>query len=273
MPIGMLRCDLLVSTLDSRRARRAANRIARGLGLPWLDAGVKADGTLARVTRYAADPNAPCLECGWAARDYSVLEQRYRCDGRLRQAAATAAGSELGALAASLLAIECRQVLEHRDTALPAGSSLVIDAAHRRHYVTQFRRNPSCGADHRPWSIVRYRGLGRPLHSLFAWGGRALGAEPELRIPGHMLAARTRCVRCARVREAWSLPERWAAQPRCGRCGGPTVSGGFDLTEGLSRSELPAAVLRRPLRSIGLRTHDIVRLGAGSRAIHAELVP
>jgi len=40
VPLGRLRCDLILACLDSRRARQTVNEVAWRLGIPWIDAGV-----------------------------------------------------------------------------------------------------------------------------------------------------------------------------------------------------------------------------------------
>src|SRR5262249_13379669 len=80
LPLGLFRADLILLCLDSREARGRGTEIAWRLGVPWLDAGVRADGLLARVNAY--DPQlvgGPCLECAWGEADYRALEQSYPC--------------------------------------------------------------------------------------------------------------------------------------------------------------------------------------------------
>src|SRR5439155_23871873 len=104
--LGLLRGAVLLACLDSRAARRSVNTAVWRLGMPWIDAGVLADGLLARVNVYLPGPDQPCLECAWEERDYEALEQEYPCAGQ-GVAPATNAPSALGALAASLQALEC----------------------------------------------------------------------------------------------------------------------------------------------------------------------
>jgi molybdopterin/thiamine biosynthesis adenylyltransferase len=65
VPLGALRADVLLACLDSRAARRAVNTLAWRLGVPWVDAGVHADGRLARVNVHRPGPEAPCYLCAW----------------------------------------------------------------------------------------------------------------------------------------------------------------------------------------------------------------
>src|SRR5262249_24087317 len=81
VPLGMLRGDVILSCVDSALARLYINQSAFRLGVPWIDAGVQADGLLARIHVFASHPDAACLECGWSERDYSALDYEYPCSG------------------------------------------------------------------------------------------------------------------------------------------------------------------------------------------------
>ncbi len=84
VPMGQLRCDLILACLDSKGARRYTNQLAWRLGVPWIDSGVAGDDLLARVNVYLPGAHAGCLECAWNEGDYEVLEQTYPCqdDGK-----------------------------------------------------------------------------------------------------------------------------------------------------------------------------------------------
>ena len=111
VPWGRLRGDVILTGLDTRRARQAVNRRARWLGMPWLDAGVEAGSGLARVSCFGPGADQPCLECAWTDADYQLLEQRYSCDGSPLATPASGAPARLGALAAAWQAIECHRLL------------------------------------------------------------------------------------------------------------------------------------------------------------------
>jgi molybdopterin/thiamine biosynthesis adenylyltransferase len=272
MPMGALRADLILSALDSRRARQAVNQAAWRLGVPWIDAGVQGDGLLVRVTRYAPAEDTPCLECGWDQADYAALEQTYPCTGTA-QAPPTAAPSSLGALAAALLAIECHKQLTRSATPLGTGASLVLDASHLRHYVTAARRNPGCRLGrHAPWPIEPHRGLDRPLDEFLELGRTRLGGEPSLAVPGQPFIRQMRCAGCGRLRRPWRLAGRLApGGRRCPGCGAALAAAGFDQTEHLTAAQLPARVRARPLASFGLQRGDVVRLATEHAEAHFEL--
>ena len=81
VPWGMLRGEVILTCLDSRRARMFVNLLSRRLGVLWIDAGVGGGGQLVRVSVYPPGTDEPCLECSWDARDYELVEQDYPCDG------------------------------------------------------------------------------------------------------------------------------------------------------------------------------------------------
>ena len=68
VPRGLLRCDLMVSCLDSKAARQHVNEIAFRLGIPWIDSGILGSQNLARVNGYASSMDDSCLECSWGPR-------------------------------------------------------------------------------------------------------------------------------------------------------------------------------------------------------------
>jgi adenylyltransferase/sulfurtransferase len=116
VPRGLLKCDLIVSCLDSRAARQHVNEIAWRLGIPWIDCGVLGSQDLVRVGAYIPVKDSPCLECAWDHDEYAVLEQEYLCGAGGGSGYPTMASSALGALAASLMAIEIAKLL-HGDVA------------------------------------------------------------------------------------------------------------------------------------------------------------
>lgn len=274
MPMGQLRGDMILAALDSRRARQALNQAARRLGVPWIDAGVQAEGLLARVTRYEPTEATPCLECGWDQSDYAALEQSYPCGATLAPAPPTAAPSSLGALAASLLALECHKDLSGSGQPLAPGSSLVVDAAHHRHYVTAARRNPNCRLSHHaPWRIEAFAGIRRPLAALLEVGGERLGATPAMRVDGHAFVLELRCTGCGGTRRPWRLTGRLLpADLRCAACGAVTVPTGWHQAEQMIPTQYPTRLNARALAAFGLRCGDVVSLAANGQEWHFELV-
>lgn len=81
LPVGWLEADLVLTCVDSRRARQHVNFVTRRLGIPWIDAGVLGSQLLVRIDVIIPDPDSddPCLECRWSDADYAALEQRYPC--------------------------------------------------------------------------------------------------------------------------------------------------------------------------------------------------
>ncbi|MBN2491658.1 MAG: ThiF family adenylyltransferase [Planctomycetes bacterium] len=275
VPLGRLRGDVILTALDSRESRRWVNQAAFRLGVPWIDAGVQADGLLARITMFRPAHDLPCLECAWQDQDFAHLEVAYPCGGT--PAAATGAPSALGALAASLQALECRNLLTGRPDTLPPGHEVLLDARHRRHFVTRLVRNPSCRFDHRTWAIERLdegparlslRGLARRM-------GSAVDAV-SFAIEEHPFASRLVCARCGRARATLVRPDRLAARDRtCRRCGGDMIPSGFHLLDRVALAPLSRRFFGRyvdcPLGALGLQAGDVLRVDAYGRDRHFEL--
>jgi molybdopterin/thiamine biosynthesis adenylyltransferase len=256
VPRGRLRGDVILSCVDSRRARQAINEVAWRLGVSWLDAGVLGDQMLARVSGYWPGDQSPCLECAWSEQDYAQLEQEYPCNGGPHEARPTRAPSPLGALAAALLAIECHKVLEGDMSRAVFSRQITIDASSHRLLVTAFRRYSACRFDHRIWSIEPW-----PLHVNEATAADLLRLGGSVRIAGHHFVRKLTCGNCGAVREVLELeraPRR--ATRRCPKCGAPSVAMGFDVSERL-QGPLPPELASLTLERIGLKAGDIIQAG------------
>ena len=277
VPLGRLRSDVVLAALDSRRARRQVNEAAWRLGVPWIDAGVLADGLLARVNVYVPGPDAPCLECAWDQRDYDAQDQRYPCQkGQTGEPSAppTNAPSSLGALAASLQMLECAKLLDGRADQSLAGRQVVVTAATHQHYVTAFRRISACRFDHAVWRIhkLRRRAADLTLGQALALGRR--GRRAVLKVPGEPIVLNLTCMKCGRARRLFRLSRRLTARqltcPKNG-CKGEMVATADDLREGADPARTPARMLRRSVRGLGLRDGDVFAVCGADGAAHYEI--
>jgi len=253
-PLGLWRAHLIVACLDARVGRQAVNERAFHLGVPWVDSGVLASQSLARVNVYAPDRDAPCLECPWSDADYRLLEQQYPCTGAVETPPPAGAPSALGALAASLAALECRKMLNGDRAQALAGRQLVYAANSHHAVVTRFARNPACRFDHARWTVepLAWDLRDKRVADLIAFGGGVAA------VPGHRFVRRRVCPRCGAARRLFhlegSLPDAFV---RCQECAETAVTPGFGVVETLTDA-LPPAVLGLTLAEAGLRVGDIV---------------
>ena len=266
VPLGMLRADVIIACLDSRRSRQYVNQAAWRLGVPLIDTGISADGLLARVNGYLPGQDTPCLECAWDEMDYRLLEQVYPCPGFREVAVATNAPSSLGALAASLQAIECRKLLVGERDKVLFGRQVLIDALYHKHYVTTFRRNTACRFDHEVWSIERLEKqpdqitLGEALSLAGSGNG---DAPPLLGVEGSRFVKRLVCQNCRNTSMLLRLHRSLQpAEHKCARCGQEMLPAGFDLCERLKADELSEEMQKRSLGSVGLKPGDVFTVGA-----------
>jgi molybdopterin/thiamine biosynthesis adenylyltransferase len=272
VPLGRLRGDLLLSAVDSKAARRTCNTITTRLGMAWIDAGVNGDELLARITVYRPDPTAPCHECCWDAADYANVEQRRPCAVG-ETTAPTNASSALGALAASLQALECRKVLAGEDAAVDR--QVVVAARTHRVLVTVLTRNPRCRFDHRRLVLEPATPSVDTctLAEAFALGRRALETEHvALGVAGQVFATRLSCRGC---RAGFSLGAHLfgrlgAVALACAACGEPLDVGGFDALDWLGPEDVSADLLAAPLRRLGLRAGDVIGITDRQRITHFE---
>jgi molybdopterin/thiamine biosynthesis adenylyltransferase len=253
VPLGSLRADLVLACVDSKLARQSVNAIAWRLGIPWIDAGVLESAQLARVNVYAPAAEAVCMECAWGDEDYKSLEAEYPC-GAVAGESPSDTSSALAALAASLLAIECKKLLSGDREHAAIGRQITVDARTHRLLSTTFRRNSSCRFDHVIWAIAPLR---CSLQRLTV--AEVLAITGSLRVAGHRFARQLVCQGCGFRLDGLRLDRPKA---RCPKCGARLVAPGFDaLLDKLDASQ-PHDCLTRTLAQVGLVHSDVV---SGSR--------
>jgi molybdopterin/thiamine biosynthesis adenylyltransferase len=255
LPLGAWRVDLIAACLDSRAARQAVNERAWRLGVPWVDSGVLGSEWLARVNVYVPAYDTPCLECAWSGEDYAALEQEYPC-GPANAPAPNGASPELGALAAALLALECRKMLSGETACAAVGRQVTLNARWHQFSVTSFRRNPRCRFDHAAWRIEPL-----PCHARGTRIADLLALAETVRVPGQRFVRRLVCSACCGEKRLFHLDGSLdAAVRRCGACRRPMTAPGFDIVECLDR-DLPRNVLNQTLEETGLRCGDLLQAG------------
>ncbi|MDT4953912.1 MAG: hypothetical protein QOJ02_2050 [Acidobacteriota bacterium] len=277
VPLGLLRARVILACLDSRRSRAYVNQAAWRLGVPWIDTGVEASSLLARVNVYVPRADCACLECGWDEQDYKMLEQAYPCQGFVEQTFSTNAPSSLGALAASLQAIECAKVLSGRLEQAAVGQQVLVGAADHKHYVTNYRRNPECRFyGHETWSIKKLPERPRELTVGEAIDlGKSIahaGGSRGLRVEGNPFVRRLTCMNCGHAKELLRLQNRLrTTDERCVRCGQRMVAAGRDLSERLEMASLTEKALARSLHSLGFQAGDVFSVGNRAGELHFEI--
>lgn len=264
VPMGWLRrADLLLTAFDSKAARREANQRAWWAGVPWIDAGVKAQEGLVRVSVFMPGVNQPCLECAWDAQDYETLEVRQPCLNEL-PTGPTGAPAWLGAVAAALQMAEAESLLAADPARPEAGKELMLAVRSHKLYVTTLRRFSGCRFDHqtcpvRPLGCSAFRSsLGDLLSAL----GRELPAVRPLRfeVPGLAFVRQLKCG-CGAEKEAFHLDRRFAPSLlACPRCGAQMAPVGFSMLPEVAGEDLPPAARDWPLRAAGFLPGDWVRV-------------
>ncbi len=261
VPLGRLRADVILACLDSKYARQQVNQIAWRLGIPWVDAGVAADGLLARVNVYLPGDDQPCLECAWDERDYQTLEVKRPCQAGGGEAP-TRAPAFLGSLAGALQAVECNKILTGDWKSVAVGKQITFVAPSHQVHTMTFRRNPKCKFDHRSFQIQPFRcephklSLRRFMNAL----GKELGGNDDIRLhmDGKAFERQWRCA-CGSGKAVLSLAGRTTAPERaCPRCGGTMEPVGFAMLPSLCEGTLTPQERVKPLTSLGLATGDVV---------------
>ena len=276
VPLAWLRANVILACLDSKRARMVVNQAAWRLGVPWIDAGVDASG-LARVQVFVPDNHAACSECAMDARDYELVEQDYPChDGAAPPE--TGASSALGALAASLQAIECEKILDRNRDGSLAGRDVMIDATHHRHYVTRFERNAGCRMpDHAGWSIAPcdMDPSSTTAGELTAMSSTLSGSNRGVRmsVAGQQFALTLTCQTCRQDQPVAHVHRgEWRRSlPRCRACGGTQSATGFDLQDQVALDDLPPEARNRSLSELGILSGDVLTFTTPETEVHLEL--
>ena len=275
VPLGYLDAEVILSGLDSRLDRQTLQSAAWHLNVILIDGGVDGANFLARANVYRPGADSPCLECAWSQQDYEHLEQSYPCRGNAAPPA-TNAPSALGALAASLEALECRKLLSGLADRALVSRQVLLDAMFHKHYVTSYTRNPYCRFDHQIWDVGILPGAAKLcLKNALALGSAEPGDAPastSLRVAGGHFVQGLTCQACGRRKRLLRLEASLrTADLKCGRCGGPTVAAGFDRLERLERRALSMRVLGRSLANLGLRDRDVISIEGPRGECHYEL--
>ena len=273
LPVGRFRADLIVSCVDNRRARLHLNQVSRWLGVPWVDAGVLADGGYARVTRFGADPAGPCLTCGWGPRDFQLVEQRLPCQKNLGSLApATGASSALGALAAALLALECGRVLRDQ-VAADRPTDFVVASDRWQATATRWVRNPSCHTDHSLCPVDSQPiSLGMDVTVAAAeFAPRPGQPAKTVAVLGGRFAHHVLCPRCGPIAGPPRLVRPGEASLRCLGCRRTAAVVGFGLQAGIAVEALAGSTNPVTLGALGCLPGDLVALSTPSSVRYFEV--
>ncbi len=221
-------------------------------------------------------------------------------------APATNAPSSIGALAASLQAIELQKLLAARgweaSLSLPAGEQhpeavslvgreLFVDAYTHTSYLTTLHRNAACLFDHQTWEIepIDDCTIGEVLDrapgiesSSSGSGSTAVALDhpsgiegaAAISVEGDAFLPFLRCACGYQRTDVWRLRSSHAAAPEaCPLCARALFLPGFFVVDSLSQAA-EQTVLDRRLSSLGLRPGDVFSVGSvegGTR--HFELEP
>ena len=257
-PRATFRDRIIASCLDSRNARAALSEISWAVSAPlWLDAGVRPDGRLARVSvAFPAEGSSAGVCCGWSPRDWALAASEYSCAGTAATRA-TRAPAFLGATAASLMVHMLERFVAGVMIPQAEAETRTISLDSHRSWTTVVRRNPGCRCTHRAWNIEQ---LNRAADVCTL---SELVNKGSLALPGMPMARNLRC-ECGSVRRTIYVAGRVSkAFARC-ECSRQMSIGALDLIDEISLSALEDLGPETPaltLADIGVSKGDIIRLG------------
>lgn len=277
VPRGMLRGAIVLTPLDSFAARRDACEAAWRVGATVIDGGVDPEMGLGRVTVYVPGTGSPCFHCGLDVADYEAMPTKHICADAGEETAPTNGSPSLGALVAALLVVETEKVLAGNMENSLAGKELVVDVKQHRSYVTRLDRNARCRFDHaqRAKSVLAGVSERSTLAVTLAAAGAVMGTNGKvsLGVDGHEFAKALHCPGCGGAKDLFAVPERLPFTARsCAACGGREMLAlGFKKLARVSAGDVPARVLRRSLRSLGVRAGDVLVAGDGELENYFEV--
>lgn len=263
VPWGLFQSNIILAAVDSRRARMEISKIAWRLGVPLIDSGIHKDEMLARISAYKPSDHNPCLECVWNEGDYQAVEQRYPC-GSESESPITNAPHCLGALAASLQALELRKLLENEYAGF--SKEILCNANSCKQYLTKLEKNPACRFDHGTLPDIKRLSIspGRmTLGSMLYQVQSQIGLPPpvSLAVSGQSVNRIMLCSKCGETRKTLRLEPRLTRFPfECPSCGSPMAAPGFFESEALDLRDLSAEELGEPIASMGLLPGDIIQV-------------
>jgi hypothetical protein len=271
IPLGrFLESRLVLGALDSRRSRAYLAAACTRLGIPYLDAGVDAEGKLARVSIYPGGAESSCYGCQLEPSALATAV-RFPCEGPARRPGPppTRAPSALGSLAASLLGIECLRVLESGDAPASASQEILVDAEHRRMVVTRLVRSPSCPLGHGAWrapDAIDWKQGALTVASLHAAARRLLDdrGPVELEVFGQVFLRGLLC-RCGRDVACFRLERSIRPdETKCPACGGRLEATSFHRLRSISDEAVSPGEAASRLDAAGFLAGDIVLARDGS---------
>jgi len=279
VPLGKFKGDVILGGLDSKRARQIVTQKAWQLGVPYVDAGVNGEGMLARVSVYYPGRENPCYECSFFPEDYETAEQDYPCFGnkngeREADPPATGASSSLGALSASLLAIQCQKMLGGSHSSDRSGHELVLDASGAQLYSTRLVYNSGCQMPEHHNDPIETTEVCSGTTTIGQLVAPAVDGT-RLRVVGQEFVIQLTCSKCGDRRSFLRLKAslRPAHRHRCRRCAGDLVVTGFGSAGHIDVCTLSPRALDRTLHSIGLREGDVLQMetaGGGGRFVEVN---
>lgn len=270
VPRGLLRDAVVMTPMDSIAARRDAGEAAWRVGSPVVDGGVDTALGLCRVSVYPPGIDSACTECALDGSDYENMPARHVCGEVEEEADPTNGSPTLGSLVSSLMVIECEKLMAGQHEGSLAGRELLVDVTHHKQFVTRLDRNPCCRFDHARRVLEPLQGVTERTRLgdvLDAAGAAFGGGKVSLGVDGRRFARALHCPGCGTARELFALPERLPfARRSCAACAGrEMLAVGFKQLDRVRAADVPPRVLRRSLRSLGVRAGDVLAAGDGER--------
>lgn len=257
--------DAVLTGLDGREARLAANRACVFTRRPFFDGAIEGiDG----VVRTFCGWEGPCYECTMSEKDWELIRNRRSCNllsHDQMKSGHVPTTSTIGSIIAGFQVQQAIKYLHGMD--VQAGHGLIINGVSFDAHPVEYSRLSDCFAHDTYESIDRepWQSSATTVGEVLSRAGDLLGGEAILELRHDLVVSRS-CPKCSfSDRPLSTLTRLNRGAGLCPECGGP-----LDLTSEHAIS-VDSALADRPLCDVGVAEFDIVTCRRGGHFWHAVL--
>lgn len=260
-----LDADVVLTGLDGREARLAANRACLFTRRPFIDGAIEGiDGVARTFTGW----NGPCYECTMGEKDWELIRHRRSCNLLSRDAMISGHVPTTSTISSVIAGLQVQQAIKllHNLDAQP-GTGLHIDGVSFQAHSVEYQRHDACFAhetaehlERRPW-----RAAETTVADALLEAAQALGGPATVELRSDIVTTRT-CHKCDFADEPRAPLLRM--KEGAGVC--PTCGNALQL-ETIHSINADSSLAQRRLAELCVPPYDIVRFRRGSTFWNAVL--
>jgi adenylyltransferase/sulfurtransferase len=263
--LGRLReLDILIAGLDSRYVRWWLNRIARALGLAWVEGAT--EGPHGHAVPFLPD-SGPCYECSFTDSEWATLNWVASCQQLQLDAARQGRVATSPTMASIVAASQVHLAMEIlHDRPVQGGRSLLFNLAAPDLMVSGRRENPSCEA-HFTWDPIiqtDFSSQDTHVHEVLELGANQVGHPTTVELRSDLVWD-FECYTC-HERSAVRKPRGMVkySHVQCPRCGSDRVPHLVHRLDKKSHGELRLA-------EVSIPKYDIIEVRGPDGTVWLEL--